>query len=279
MIQDIFPHRFSNEYKRVKPTNDSYALYFEGRSVFISEKEELIFPQFNELKGNTGSLYSEATYLFSIDDDHFFLLDNIGDKPVSYAMADISIFRTARPLHLAFAGVTAYGLHNWYINHRFCGRCGNRLAQDEKERMLRCDNCGNTEYPKISPAVIVGVTNGDKILLSKYAGREYTKYALLAGFTEIGETIEETVRREVFEEVGLHVKDIRYYKSQPWGFSDTLLLGFFAELEGDDTIQLDAEELSLAEWFTRDDLPSTDSDISLTNEMIECFRKNQTQAL
>ena len=127
-------------------------------------------------------------------------------------------------------------------------------------------------FPKIAPAVIVGVTHGDKILMTKYAGREYKRYALIAGFTEIGETAEETVKREVMEEVGLHVKNLRYYKSQPWAFSDTLLMGFFAEVEGDDSITLDREELALAEWFERENIPASESDISLTSEMIEFFR-------
>ena len=132
-------------------------------------------------------------------------------------------FRYAEPQYLAFAGITGYQLNNWYRNRKFCGRCGHKMRHDEKERMMRCDHCGNMEFPKICPAVIIGVTDGDKILMSKYAGRAYKKYGLLAGFTEIGETIEETVQREVMEEVGLKVKNIRYYKSQPWSFSDTIL--------------------------------------------------------
>ena len=90
------------------------------------------------------------------------------------------------------------------------------------------------EFPKISPAVIIGLTHKNRLLLSKYAGRTYKKYALLAGYTEIGETVEETVSREVMEEVGLPVKNIRYYKSQPWPFSSTVLMGFFCDLDGDD---------------------------------------------
>lgn len=130
------------------------------------------------------------------------------------------------------------------------------------------------EYPKISPAVIVGVTDGNRILMSKYADRDYKKYALLAGFTEIGETIEETVKREVMEEVGLKVKNIRFYKSQPWSFTDTLLMGFFADLDGDSEITLDQEELALAEWFEREEIPVTERNISLTNEMILAFKNS-----
>ena len=115
-----------------------------------------------------------------------------------------------------------------------------------------CPECKNIEYPKISPAVIVAVTNGNRLLLSRYARGGYRNYALIAGFAEVGETLEDTVRREVMEEVGLKVKNIRYYKSQPWSFSDSLLVGFFAELDGDDTITLEEEELAEAVWFERD---------------------------
>ena len=138
--------------------------------------------------------------------------------------------------------------------------------------MLKCPSCGNMEYPKIMPAVIIGLTHGNRLLMSKYANREFKKYALLAGFAEIGESIEDTVRREVMEEVGLKVKNITYYKSQPWSFSDTLLLGFYAELDGDEEITLDKEELALAEWFEREDIPVKASDLSLTNEMIMRFK-------
>lgn len=132
------------------------------------------------------------------------------------------------------------------------------------------------EFPKICPAVIIGVIDGDRILMSKYAGREYKKYALLAGFTEIGETLEETVSREVMEEVGLKVKNITYYKNQPWAFSDTLLMGFFCELDGSDQVKLDENELALAEWFERNQIPVEPDDISLTNEMMMAFRDGYT---
>jgi len=131
------------------------------------------------------------------------------------------------------------------------------------------------EFPKICPAVIVGVTDGNRILMSKYAGRSYKKYALLAGFTEIGETVEETVAREGMEEVGLKVKNIRYYKSQPWAFSDTLLMGFYCDLDGDAEVTLDEEELALAEWFERDEIPVEPSRDSLTNEMIIKFKQGE----
>ena len=130
-------------------------------------------------------------------------------------------------------------------------------------------------FPRISPAVIVAVTDGDRLLLTKYAGRNYTRYALIAGYTEIGETIEQTVSREVKEEVGLQVKNLRYYKSQPWGVDGNVLMGFYCDLDGSDAVCLDTNELSVAQWFTRDQIPAKDDGISLTREMIRVFSEGK----
>lgn len=135
-----------------------------------------------------------------------------------------------------------------------------------------CLDCGSTVYPKICPAVIVAVVNGERLLLTRYRGRPFKKYALVAGFNEIGESIEATVHREVMEEVGLRVKNLRFYKSQPWVFTDSLLMGFVCELDGSDTITLQEDELAEANWFAREELPKDYSHISLTGEMIEQFR-------
>jgi NAD+ diphosphatase len=143
--------------------------------------------------------------------------------------------------------------------------------------MLFCPDCGNMVYPKIAPAVIVGITDGDKILMTKYAGREYKKYSLVAGFCEIGEAAEDTVRREVMEEVGLKVKNIRYYKSQPWGFDSNLLMGFFADLDGVNEITRDETELAVAEWIERKDTVGMNDGISLTREMIDVFCNNNVR--
>ena len=114
-------------------------------------------------------------------------------------------------------------------------------------------------------------------MLTKYNKKhsKYARYALIAGYTEIGETFEDTVRREVYEEVGLKVKNITYYKNQPWSFTDTLLMGFFAEVDGSSEIIRDEEELSEALWFEREEIPVNNSSISLTNEMIEVFRQGK----
>ena len=187
----------------------------------------------------------------------------------------LSVLRSGDPRHLAFASITGHQLYLWYQSRRFCGKCGKPMSHSDKERMMYCKHCGQIEYPVLCPAVIVAVTDGDRLLLTKYEGRDYKRYALIAGFAEIGESIEDTVRREVMEEVGLKVKNIRYYKSQPWSFSGTLLFGFFCDLDGDDAITLDTEELSVACWFSRDEIPDDGENVSLTREMMRIFKTSR----
>lgn len=275
MIQDIWPHRYDNHYRKTEPDAQCYALYYEDHAALLKKTADGIdFPRFRDLERLNEEIYEDSIYLFTIDEERYYLVREINREPLSgFTMENTEIFREARPGYLSFAGITGYQLYSWYQNHKFCGRCGHRMRMDDKERMLYCPECRNMEFPKICPAVIVGVTDGNRILMSKYAGRAYRKYALLAGFTEIGETVEETVAREVMEEVGLKVKNIRYYKSQPWSFSDTLLMGFYCDLDGEDRITLDREELALAEWFEREEIPDQMSAESLTNEMIMHFKK------
>ena len=227
-------------------------------------------------QGTDGAL--NLTYLFTVDERPTFLLrEDLADEeiPEGFAFMDIRTMRQAAygPQHRLFAAITAYQLSNWYRDNRFCGTCGTPTVHSDTERALRCPSCGRLIYPRIIPAVIVGVLNGDRILLTKYAGRDFAHYALIAGFTEIGETFEETVAREVMEEAGVRVKNIRYYKSQPWGIVDDLLAGFYCDVDGDPTIHMDKNELKEAAWHTRDEIVLQPTDHSLTNEMMTRFKQ------
>lgn len=277
MIQDIGPYVYKNEYKPEAPEKNDYVMHFEKGKLMAKIQGDVVhFPTFAECEASNSEIYQSATYLFAIDDMRFYLVDELQYED-GYEWIGKEAFRHLKPEHLAFAGITAFQLHNWYQNHKFCGRCGHPMKKDEQERMLYCESCRTMEYPKICPAVIVGITDGNRLLLTKYAGREYTKYALVAGFAEIGESIEETVRREVMEEVGLKVKNITYYKSQPWSFTDTLLFGFYCEVDGSSEITLDETELSVAEWFEREEIPVTEKTVSLTNEMILNFKYGKSE--
>lgn len=277
MIQDIGPYVYKNEYTPQTPGKNDYVMHFEKGKMMAKLQGDLVgFPTFAEMETENPDIYGSAIYLFAIDNMRFYLVEDLKCEG-TYDWIGKESFRQLKPEHFAFAGITACQLYNWYQNHKFCGRCGKPMKQDKKERMLYCESCRAVEYPKICPAVIVGITDGNRLLLTKYAGREYTKYALVAGFAEIGESIEDTVRREVMEEVGLKVKNITYYKSQPWSFTDTLLFGFYCELDGSPEITLDETELSVAEWFEREEIPVKERTVSLTNEMILNFKYGKSE--
>lgn len=291
MIQDIGRSRFHNPYRPdAQPSEESRILFYRGREILVKRTDgEIAFLTYGTLRKAFPHLHEQATFLFSIDGtDYFFFResefgctapsaagrcepDDLPKLFSGFTWERIELMRTVGPKEAAFAGVTGMQLYGWYKSRRFCPACGRRMVHSKKERMMYCESCGQMEYPKICPAVIVAVTDGDRLLLTKYAGRANRNYALIAGFAEIGETIEETVEREVMEEVGLKVKNIRYYKSQPWSFTDTLLMGFFCEVEGENRISLDETELSVGKWCTREEIPDNDG-VSLTREMMAVFK-------
>lgn len=213
---------------------------------------------------------------FELDGREYYLLFDENERALDgYSYRNIGLFRTEKPKELAYAAVSAWHLCSWYRDARYCGRCGEKLVHDVNERMMRCPKCGNMIFPRINPSVIVAVTHGDYLLLTKYANRPGAqRTALVAGFTEFAESFEQTVHREVMEEVGLKVKDLRYYRCQPWGISGNIMMGYWCRLDGDDdTIHLDNFELADGAWVSREELREnyTGNGIALTSEMIAEF--------
>lgn len=273
MIQDIYPHHLFNEYHPEKKCQaEDYVLAFGGKDLLVRDGAEIAFPRRAEL-----DLHAECIFLFSLDELDFYLAAEEVAAPAGYGYRSLRDLRYefAGPQEMLYVAYTGYHLAKWYRENRFCGTCGEKTIHSEKERARICPHCGRTIYPRLNPAVIVAVTNGDKIILTRYANRPIAYNALIAGFTEIGETLEECVAREVMEEVGLRVKNLRYYKSQPWGTADDILSGFFADVDGDTTIKIDRSELKLAEWTAREDIVGQPDDLSLTNEMMMLFKAGQ----
>lgn len=274
MLQEIAPRHLDNQYHPREIGPGAKICAFREKSILVSLRDgEVLLPDWEQLKEDI----LRSVYLFSIDETPYFLAELAPDAhlPEGFAYDNVRSHRRLHPKYTVYAEMTAWHLYVWYRDNQFCGRCGHPTHHDGKLRMLSCPDCGNMIFPKICPAIIVGVTDGDRILLTKYSGREYKNYALIAGFTEIGETAEETVQREVFEETGVHVKNIRYWATQPWGIDTDLLLGYFAELDGSEDITMDREELSLAGWYHRDELQIPADDVSLTNDMIRAFIENR----
>lgn len=254
MLQEIAPHIFHNEFKNPSPRDTDLVAAFDGSSVLLVPEGG--FPPVAEIL-TLGAAEEELIYLFAVDEICVFLLE----RPSETVKAALRPIPTA--LHLA----------NWYRANRFCGCCGAPTVRDGKERAMRCTACGALVYPRINPAVVVALRNGNRLLLIRYSNRPMAaQYALIAGFTEIGETMEQTVRREVMEEVGLHVKNVRYYADQPWGFVGNQMVGFWADLDGDGTVTLDTSELKEAVWLRREEIPEVHDPADLTHTMTELFR-------
>lgn len=159
---------------------------------------------------------------------------------------------------------------NWSDTHKYCGRCGNKTEPSPSERAMVCPKCGLISYPRISPAIIVGVTKGDEILLAHNNNFPEGLFSIIAGFVEPGELFEECVKREVYEEVGIKVKNIKYFNNQPWPFPNSLMIGFTAEYESGE-IMVDGVEIGEARWFKKDLLPNLPSNISIARKIIDFF--------
>ncbi|WP_421861880.1 NAD(+) diphosphatase [Motiliproteus sp.] len=167
-------------------------------------------------------------------------------------------------------------LNSWYRNHRFCSRCGEHTRADLSDYSARCDHCGYHQYPRISPCIIVLVTRPgvdgkpEQCLLAHAAHFKQERYSTLAGFIEAGETAEQAVAREVMEEVGIEVKNIRYWQSQSWPFPHSLMLGFYAEYAGGE-IRPDGVEILKAQWFDAQTLPELPPKLAISTTLIEGF--------
>ncbi len=276
MIQDIRPRVYDNAFAhRREPRPDDFVFYSrnEKEMLVLETAEGFRYPTVAEV--GSQNLY----FAFLIDDTAFFVGDEIGDKAPDldgFVYCDQGRFRNLKPQWLAFAGITGMQLIRWLKTQKYCGCCGTKLTHSTWERAFICPSCKKTTYPKIMPAVIVAITHGDKILVTAYADRPSRGFALVAGFAELGEPIEQTVKREVMEEVGLEITNLRFYKSQPWSFSDTLLMGFYCDLVGDDeTVHLDQNELKEGRWIKREDLPDRTGEASLTAEMMQMFKEGR----
>ena len=277
MLQDLSFGHLDNQYHEKAPCSRDRVLCMRGGDILIARGQDntLSLPVWAQVQAQCARWNRwggfETQFIFSMQDEDYYLwMGEAGEVP-GFAYESASTLRQSVSKNICFAAMTGWHLFTWYRNNRFCGRCGAKTEHDHRERMMRCPACGNMIFPRIAPAVIMAVTDGDRILMSKYANRNYTRFALLAGFIEIGETAEQAVAREVMEEVGLKVKNIRYYGSQPWGIAGNLSIGYFCDLDGDDAIRIDENELSMAGWYDRHDLPAKDDGISLTREMIRIF--------
>ena len=278
MIQDIHPHRFNNRYfaDQIIGEND-FILHYQANTLLLGTNgEEFRIPQKKDLPEISDQ--TEHIFLFTLNDVSCFLIcDNLSVTDVRFIYKEISFFRTTNQREIAWVSIVGFHLKNWYLQNKFCGKCGSKNQHKVDERALVCPNCNTVVYPKISPAIIVAILSNGKILLARNSNFAGNWYSLIAGYVDVGETLEETVVREVKEEVGLDVWNIRYYKSQPWALSGSVMIGFIAEADENQPICIDGKEIAEAAWFSRENLPNHPSDISIAGELINKFERGELQ--
>lgn len=192
--------------------------------------------------------------------------------PPGYAWRGLrSLFGVMDEPLVGLAG-RALQIAEWARTHRFCGACGSTTVQATGERCFKCVNCGHMAYPRISPAMMVLIRKGDTFLLAKHLMHATQRFVPLAGFLEAGESIEEAIHREVFEEVGLRVHNLQYFASQSWPFPHSLMLAFTADyLDGE--IRVDTTEIAEARWFgPHDEWPERVPQMSISSVLMDAHR-------
>lgn len=197
-------------------------------------------------------------------------IDPAAELPAGHAAYSLRrLFGRMEQLPFDLAG-TAYQIEQWDKTHQFCNACASPLDYRAGARCKVCPKCKIDYFPKISPAMIVLVEDGDQLLMARHSRLPPGMYALIAGFLEPGETLEQCVAREVFEETGLDVDDIRYFGSQPWPFPHQIMLGFFARKRAGE-IRVDLEELEDARFFSRHDLPMLPPPVTIARKLIDAW--------
>jgi NAD+ diphosphatase len=233
------------------------------------EGAQVVLPELGDLAA-FGLSAGDAHRFGTLDDSDVFVIPWAVEVPTPFEI--LSLRALAGVLDKGLFGVVGHAMHtaDWLSTSRFCGRCGARTERVASERCMACQACGLQLYPRISPAIITLVRKGDHALLASNAKFPGAFYSTLAGFAEIGESLEETLIREVREEAGIAVTNVRYFGSQPWPFPNSLMIAFTADWQAGE-IAIDPRELADANWFSADDLPPVPPPISIARQLIDAW--------
>ena len=255
-------------------TTSARALWFvvhHGRLLLTEKEDVLQIPDSEEL-ARIDLAPRNRQYLGTLDGRDCFAAEMPDTDSATDGYNLIGLRETFGQLdeELIWVAGRANQLVDWSRCHRYCGKCGHPTRDKTGERAKICPACGLINYPRLSPAVIVAVVRGARLLLASNKRFKPGFYSVLAGFVEPGETLEECVAREIMEEVGIRVKNIRYFGSQPWPFPNSLMVGFLADY-ADGEIAANRSEIAEAGWFTADRLPSIPPRITIARHLIDWF--------
>lgn len=264
-------------YKRYKPavtscgsTGPAYWFIFNDSKLLINPKNDYNLPFTDSLKEFSISPI-RSIYLGTLEDYPVYVAEVAEDTaaPDGMTFEDLKSLYEVLDEDIFLLAGRAIQIINWDKNHQFCGKCGAFTETADHEMAKVCPECGHMSFPRLSPAVITAIVKDSKILMAQH-GYRGNMYGLIAGFVEPGETLEECVQRETMEEVGLRVKNIKYFSSQGWPFPHSLMVGFTAEYESGE-IQVDGREITEAKWFSPDEIPRAPSKMSIASELIDWF--------
>ena len=245
---------------------------FRGYQLLVFEKNELFaLPQVIALS-EIGLQSLRSFYLGSLDNQPCFVaeLDDLAEAPAGMQFRNLRSLYSAFPEKLFWIAGRAQHFLDWDRYHQYCGSCGTPTVRVRNDWNKQCPKCELSHYPRLSPAIIVLVERGDEILLARANRYQGAMYSVLAGFVEPGESLEDTLHREIFEEVGIKVKNVKYFGSQPWPFPNSLMVGFTCEYDSGELV-LQEEEIADAQWFTADSMPEIPPGISISRSLINWY--------
>ena len=227
--------------------------------------------------GELGLVPLRTQYLGRLNGQHCYSaeIDEALDVPSEWAFRGLRSLFGFLPDEIYSIAGAAVQIVDWDRNHQFCGRCGTQTFSRTNERAKECPNCGLISYPRISPAIIVLVQRGERLLLARSLRHPSNMYSVLAGFVEPGETLEEAVVREIREEVGLEIINLRYFGSQPWPYPNSLMIAFTCEYASGEIV-LAADEMADAGWYHIDQMPRIPPSISIARQLIDWFVAKQS---
>ena len=253
-------------------SESSVSIILRDQEFLTSKTSEIMIFEEDDLKWSEMK-FTKKHFLGYLDDRPFFVSCLEKSSPLVDAMmlTPLRSLLGRMPDSIFTICSRSLQIDNWFVSNQFCGSCGNKIKPHEIERAMICECKNNLIYPTISPCIIVLVTKGEELLLAHNKNFPGDFYSTLAGFIEPGESAESAIKREVFEEVGVKIKNITYYGSQSWPFPSQLMLGYHAEYE-EGTIKPDGEEIDKADWFNYKELPQVPTgNISISGQLIESF--------
>ena len=276
----------------IKNTDKKYCFIFYQRELLLINNQVPLIKDFNEISINEddfknclyiGEYHSKDCFAVELDED--FNKEKYLESDENYEFFDLYFVFDIDEESYLIAG-RAIQIIDWENNHQYCGRCGTKTVTSDVERGAKvCPKCGFTSFTRICPAIITSIIKKDyddldaegkptnKVLMARHSYHKYPRYALIAGFLEAGETVEEAVQREVREEVGIEVEDIEYFGSQSWPFPNSLMIGCICKYKSGE-IKVDENEIVKAKWFKKEEIEQPPSDISIFARLIKNFKEN-----